>query len=459
MVARPGRLRIDKTSVIEPTVSQNTRTKVSSLRRLVCRMIVVLSWIALLCGSVTTAFLETHEFHHRSPCGVGLSRTKARRLFPSCTTTTGTTRMMTTRLTSDNTPSSSTVKLVCVGEVLFDCIATDRARGWSVEHVVAENEWKAFPGGANANVAAAFGKLNGASTAAFVGCVGDDADGRALLRELSQGAGVNVQGVQTRREYPTRRIMVTRSLDGDRAFGGFWGDLKADEFADAYLQADELFPAAGDVLKHAQWMVCGTLSLAFPVSANAIETLVHWGLQNCDVRLFVDVNWRPVIWNDTTYTEDEIRCIILDFIARHKAHAVKLTDEEAEWLLGIPAAEALNDPSRVHAAFPHAMAVLITAGEKGASYSMLGCAAFVKPCSVQIVETTGAGDAFSAGFLYQWMELEQALKAAPPQSQAKMVEQIIHFASAVGALTCTKEGAIAAQPLLADVETFLQNSS
>jgi fructokinase len=362
-----------------------------------------------------------------------------------------TTRLLLREKSSDNCDLSK-VSLVCVGEVLFDCIATDKARGWSVDRMVAENEWTAFPGGANANVAAAFSKLSGDKAAVFIGCVGDDLDGRELVRVL-QEAGVSSGLMPTCRTHPTRRIMVTRSVDGDRAFGGFWGNRKADQFADAYLQANELLPAADSALKQARWMVCGTLSLAFPVAADAIDALVSRALQDYDVRLFIDVNWRPVIWNDTDYSEDEIRRIILTFIAKHKAHAVKLTDEEAEWLLDIPSDEALKDPGRVHAAFPHASAVLVTAGEKGASYSVLGCTGYVQPCSVTVVETTGAGDSFSAGFLYQWMEQEEAVETASLAEKAEMVDQIVRFASAVGALTCTKDGAIAAQPTKKDVFT------
>lgn len=375
--------------------------------------------------------------------------------------------------TGNKDHKSSAPQLICVGEVLYDCIATDAARGWSLDQVVVKNEWTAFPGGANANVAAAYSKLSSSSgrgknaaadNVAFVGCVGADDDGRALVTELRE-AGVDVGLMQTCPVYPTRRILVTRSVTGDRSFGGFWGNRKAHEFADAYLQEADLILAADSVLQSARWMVCGTLSLAFPVSAKAVEALLRRGLDH-GVRLFVDVNWRPVFWNDANYSEDEIRRIILDFIGRHNAHAVKLTDEEAEWLLNIPAGEALENPGRVHAAFPHADAVLLTAGEKGASYSVsaqqLGCCVtgFVEPCSVSVVETTGAGDAFSAGFLYQWMEQEQVMNAAEPLEQrARRIDQMVRFASAVGALTCTKEGAIAAQPTLEEVEAYLHATS
>jgi fructokinase len=339
--------------------------------------------------------------------------------------------------------------IVCVGEVLYDCIATDKARGWSVEELVDSGEWSAFPGGANANVATAFSKLTG--SAAFVGCVGDDEDGRALTTLLEE-TGVDVSLMHTCQAQPTRRIIVTRSVDGEREFGGFWGNRKAWEFADAYMQADKLVPSSNEVLQRADWIVCGTLGLAFDETTEAVEALLkHRSSSTC---LFVDVNWRQVIWNDTVYTEDEIRIKILDFIKRHGADAVKLTDEEAEWLFGISAKQALDEPSSVHSKFPHAMAVFVTAGEKGASYSIQGCTGYVAPYQVKVTETTGAGDAFSAGFLYRW--INDDIQARVPTDRAHEIHQMVQFASAVGALTCTREGAIAAQPTLSEVETFLE---
>ena len=130
-----------------------------------------------------------------------------------------------------------------------------------------------------------------------------------------------------------------------------------------------------------------------------------------------------------------------------------MTDEEAEWLVGIAAAEALQDPNRIHEEFfPKAEALLVTAGEKGASYSIRnGATGRVEPFQVQVKETTGAGDAFTAGFLHSVIS---TLDNELPKDRDKC-HDTVRFAAAVGALTCTSEGAIAAQPTLAEVEAFL----
>ena len=64
-------------------------------------------------------------------------------------------------------------------------------------------------------------------------------------------------------------------------------------------------------------------------------------------------------------------------------------------------------------------------------------AAFQPPT---VVDTTGAGDAFTAGLLHRW--------AAAPQER-------IRFAAACGALVCGGAGGIDPQPTQAQVEAFL----
>jgi fructokinase len=77
------------------------------------------------------------------------------------------------------------------------------------------------------------------------------------------------------------------------------------------------------------------------------------------------------------------------FLTEIKADVVKLTDEESEWLFGIPAAEAFKSPTLVQEHFPKAIGVLVTAGKKGAAYWLLGHTGSVPVFDVKITETTG----------------------------------------------------------------------
>lgn len=354
---------------------------------------------------------------------------------------------------------SSSPSVVTIGDALFDCIANDDARGFTVQQMVKENEWTAFPGGAPANVATACVKLG--TSSAFCGCVGADDDGDKLENLLKE-IGVDVTLLQRCTnvdDRPTRRVMVTRSIEGDREFGGFYENREADQFADCHLDEVLLQETDTDIISNAKWIVCSTLSLAFRQSAKAVYSVVEKGLKS-GARLYVDVNWRPVFWpnHPVEIARDEI------FKFCEKAHIVKLTDEEAEWLLpNTSAEEALENPLRIHKEyFPNALAVLVTAGEKGAAYSFLlssDCAGKVEPFQVSVVETTGAGDAFTAGFLHALSSLENIeeflVDKTPSVKKQETAQQLVRFAATVGALTCTKEGAIAAQPTFHEVESFL----
>jgi len=337
------------------------------------------------------------------------------------------------------------IKVLTVGDALFDCIANDEARGLSVEEFTAKNAWTAYAGGAPINCATALCKLG--TPSAFCGCLGADPDGDELV-ELLQEIGVDTSLVQRTNDHPTRRVMVTRSLEGDREFGGFYQERAADSFADAYLDASKIVDQTSvtSLIKEVGWIVLSTLSLAYKQSAEAVQAIVQLALDR-GANLYVDINWRPVFFQPEERGNAKER--ILQFA--RKATIVKMTDEEAEWLLDMSAVDALEHPERVHESFPHAKAVLVTAGEKGSAYSVeagkhIG---IIAPFSVNVVETTGAGDAFTAGILHGLVSNKYNLQ------EATDVRKLVQFASAVGALTCTREGGIAAQPRLEDVHALL----
>ena len=58
-------------------------------------------------------------------------------------------------------------------------------------------------------------------------------------------------------------------------------------------------------------------------------------------QVLVDINWRPVFWDNESSASAAIKPYAC------KADVVKMSDEEAEWLFGIPAQEALHHPLKV----------------------------------------------------------------------------------------------------------------
>ncbi|CAM9704713.1 unnamed protein product [Phaeothamnion confervicola] len=251
--------------------------------------------------------------------------------------------------------------------------------------------------------------------------------------------------------------MVTRNAHGERTFAGFGGGHGSAEFADCLAAPAAATAAAA----RAPWLVQGTLGLACPESARSHRELAAAAAGGGGTRL-LDVNWRPVFWNwksDSNW-EAAAQREILDFA--EGADVVKLTDDEAEWLLGVPQRTALVDPAAVRRRLPGVKAVLVTGGERGASYDVLGHCGAAPPFQVNSVETTGAGDAFTAGFVSRMLDFDfkgsgggvGGALALTGEARA-VVDAAVRFASACGALTCCGEGAVAAQPTAAQVMEFL----
>lgn len=321
----------------------------------------------------------------------------------------------------------SNPRVLCLGEILFDRLADQLGRS----HQDVES-WTAYPGGAPANVACALVKLG--TTAGFIGCVGEDEPGNALVN-LLQEVGVDTVGIQRHPTAPTRQVNVVRSESGDRTFAGF-KDYDTTEFADTRLQADKL---ATKAFEAADFLVTGTLELAYPQSGQAVHRAVELA-QMYDLKIVLDVNWRPVFWHDVDVAHATIHelCKQVDFL--------KLAKEEAEWLFNTA------DPGAITYRLGSLEGVLVTDGENGCAYCLSENEGKLPAFPVEVIDTTGAGDGFLAGFIHQLQQ--QGIHSL---SDAETARKIVTYASAVGALTTMKPGAIASQPTTAEVETFLQS--
>lgn len=314
--------------------------------------------------------------------------------------------------------------MICLGEVLFDCIADQP--GLPLEQVTS---WTSYPGGAPANVATALCKL-GDSTA-LISCVGEDAAGRSLV-QLLETIGVAVSGVQSHPTAPTRTVLVLRSTSGDRQFVDFGDQRNSSEFADTYLQAGQI-PTA--MFEQAAYLVIGTIALAYPDSQAALYRTLALAEQ-FGVKVVLDVNWRPVFWEN----QDAAPPMIHELMPRVKY--LKMAEEEAAWLFDT------TDPSAIAARLPHLEGILVTAGEQGCAYWLAGNAGKVPAFAVDVEDTTGAGDSFLAGFLHRLLQQEDWQNPA-------IAQEIVRYASAAGALTTMRAGAIAAQPTPAEINVFL----
>lgn len=316
-------------------------------------------------------------------------------------------------------------RVLCLGEILYDYLSDQP--GLPLEQV---KSWTPYPGGAPANVACGLAKLGTAT--GFIGCVGQDDLGETLVN-LLQEHGVDAVGIQRHPEAPTRIVYVVRTEANDRIFAGF-GDYSTTEFADTHLQAATL-PV--QLFESAEFLVMGTLELAYPDSQAAILRALELA-DNYYVKTLIDVNWRPVFWPDQAIAADKIHQLI--------AHAdfLKLSEEEAQWLFDTA------DPGVIAHRLGTVEGVLVTAGERGCAYCLGDNEGKLPAFAVDVEDTTGAGDSFVAGFLHQLCQ--HGIQSLTDPAVAR---KVVSFASAMGALTTTRPGAIAAQPTTAEIEAFL----
>ena len=185
-------------------------------------------------------------------------------------------------------------------------------------------------------------------------------------------------------------MLVRRSGDGERQFQGFAGD-QGDGFADQALQPVAL-PST------ARWLLVGTIPLASPQSGQTLLDAVDQA-RSQGIALALDVNWRPTFWDaaadPAAGPNEAAMSVIRPFL--EQAALIKLAREEALWFF------AGDDPGVISSGLPQRPDVVVTDGAAPLSWCIGGTSgtqpAFSPP---QVVDTTGAGDAFTAGLLHRW---------------------------------------------------------
>ncbi|MGK7919274.1 MAG: carbohydrate kinase [Trichodesmium sp.] len=316
---------------------------------------------------------------------------------------------------------------ICLGEILFDCLADQP--GKTLDQV---QSWTTYPGGAPANVACSLVKLG--TSAALISSVGQDREGQAL-RQLLEEIQVDTSAIQQHPTAPTRKVYVLRSTTGEPEFTSF-GEYPTTEFADTQIKAN-LLPES--LFLHGEFLILGTLGLAYPETRETIYQALELADQY-HLKIMVDVNWRPSFWPNPDEAKDMIYSLLkrVDF--------VKLSLEEAEWLF------ESNNPGAITYRLDSVEGTLVTSGSQGCAYYLSENEGQVPAFSLDVVDTTGAGDSFVAGFVNQLQQY-----GIRRLQQPEVAQQIVTYASAVGALSATQVGAMTAQPTADQVVSFLNS--
>lgn len=309
-----------------------------------------------------------------------------------------------------------------IGDALIDFIP---GCGYTPENPIYQCE----AGGTVANVLAAAGKLG--MRVMFVGKIGDDCLGQ-ILKDKMAGCGVALDGCVLDSDHFTTQSFVSLGENGERSFS-----FSRKYGADIWLQEEDL--PMEKILKSSMIGFSGMCMTDEPVRT-ATWKAIKEAYRN-QIPIVLDVNYRDRLWKSEDEMIQEMRKT-LPFVTLYKS-----SEEEALLLTG---KEKLREAAEAVTKFG-CKAVFITLGEKGSYYYMDGKDGIVKSFPVRAVDTTGAGDSFFAGLLYQIRKrngIEHILVEDLPE--------MMKFANAAGALATTKKGGVTGTPLLQEVEEFLE---
>jgi len=292
--------------------------------------------------------------------------------------------------------------VVVAGEALIDLVLAQDGR------------LDGHPGGGPYNVARTIGRLE--QPVSYLGCLSSDGFGRRLRREL-EADGVDLDSVVAT-DAPTTLALVELDAHGAARYR-FYDQGTA---APGLTEADALAALPGS----AAFLHVGTLGLVLEPMASALEALAAALAGRALV--MVDPNCRPPTIVDPPAYRARLGRVLAG------ADVVKVSEEDLEWLA--PGVAAVDAARALLGRGP--AVVLLTRGGAGATVLSAGRAAAVPAPPVDVVDTIGAGDAFSGGWLAWWSQ--QGL-GRDELGDAERVVAATRFACRVAARTCARAGA------------------
>ena len=269
------------------------------------------------------------------------------------------------------------------------------------------------PGGKGANQAVAVARLGGHGR--FIGQLGQDAFGEQLLAGL-RAEGIDCTHIMTTPDAPTGVAIIVVDSHGENSIVVASG-------ANHLVSPDDIFSAAG-AFEQVQVVVL-QLELPLPTVRAAIQLARRHG---CKIVL------------DPAPAQPNLPSELceVDIISPNVTEAELITgqrsvDESSDKLV---ASELIERGAK---------AVVLKLGSRGSMVVMAdGHFYTLPPYKVSVVDTTAAGDAFTA-----------ALAVAVGQGQP--LRAAAQFANAAGALACSAIGAQAAMPTLDQVKLLMRD--
>lgn len=257
-----------------------------------------------------------------------------------------------------NPLEAQSIRPVIFGEVLFDCF-----------------EKKAVLGGAPLNVAWHLQALGW--NPLLISRIGTDDQGREIITRM-QDRGMDTTGIQRDMNHPTGRVEV--KMDGS----SHTFQILENQAYDHIAPEEALGITASQKIR---FLYHGSLALR----AESRETFLRLS-EAADASVFLDINLRAPWWT---------KAAVLDMIQR--ANILKLNDEELRLLCPESMKDAPLEQAAAQACSEWKLdTIWLTLGAKGAFYCSANGDAFSNPPTKSeqpLVDTVGAGDAFSSAIL------------------------------------------------------------
>jgi sugar/nucleoside kinase (ribokinase family) len=307
--------------------------------------------------------------------------------------------------------------IICVGILVADVVGRPLRAVPDPGRLVLVDEMSLHTGGCAINSATALARLG--LPVEVIGKIGSDSFGNFILNALEE-RGIGHKGIKRDEKAGTSATMVMVAPDGERRFVHYIG-------ANAHLIFDDI--DLGMVTESSILHIAGSLVMPGIDGQPTAELLKRARLAG--VTTFLDT-----VWDDTgRWMKTLAPCLPhIDYFVPSLPEGQALT--------------GLDDPAQVAGALLErgVGTVGLKMGEDGClvmsgNNQMIRLPAF----QVKVVDATGAGDAFAAGFIAGvW--------------QGWPLEKTARFANAVGALCVTGLGASGGVRSLSETLSFMENT-
>ncbi|TFJ94195.1 ribokinase [Lentibacillus salicampi] len=253
------------------------------------------------------------------------------------------------------------------------------------------------PGGKGANQAVAAARMG--ANVNFIGAVGDDSFGPTLRQNLAN-EGVETKGIETMSDEATGTATIILSESDNRIIVAPGANNRV---------TPELVMQHSDLIKNSDVVL---LQLEIPM-----ETIMA-------VTELAEANKVPVILNPAPFQP------LPEEVLKNTAY---LTPNEIELasMKEDPLFESIQEK------------LIVTRGDKGISFAENGAEREISGHSVQVTDTTGAGDTFNGAL------------AAELAGGAELSDALV-MANAAAALSVSKTGAQGGMPTKQDIQEFLR---